>query len=597
MSNERELTLSAEQILAVEAEDQYLLVVAAAGSGKTEVLARRLERVINHSAGDPYRILAVSYTAKAAEGLRERLRSRLGQTHRRVEADTVHGFCLNLLRRYGTRVGLPLEPEVLVRDDDRVQCLQDWLEESGASAPTSEARELFAHLDLLRARRQHDRWVDAWNLALQARGAVDYPAMLDRALELLEDKWVLRQIRQLYGHLAIDEAQNLTPIQYVLVRSILGVRGACSMAATLVGDERQGIVGFAGADPGLMALFEREYQATRMVLSTNYRSARAIASLCDRVAAGLGLPVTGEVKPTYPAPGAVNQGEHPTEEAEAAAVAKWVQGLLKHGLPRDVLAAGEPARVAAEEVAVLARNAAALRYVREALMAAGLEVATASTEDDWVVSRGARLALSLLAYRAAPAHRSTREAVRRLLGIEDSQEEVASAILDSNLPYSVPLSAALEASDLQSFMSSVLAMDVDEDDWLGDCQLLSRTWSEFQDWSPAAEWTFGNFRQFVSRSQRGDFLSPGVRVLTIHRAQGREFRAVAVVALNDGQLPDFRAVTHEQIQDELRVFYVACSRASRMLSLSRARARQTRYGPRATTPSRFLEFLSDPHFA
>lgn len=88
-------------------------------------------------------------------------------------------------------------------------------------------------------------------------------------------------------------------------------------------------------------------------------------------------------------------------------------------------------------------------------------------------------------------------------------------------------------------------------------------------------------------------MDPGVRLLTVHKAQGREFKAVAVVACNKGQFPDFRATSVEEMAAELRTFYVAVTRASRSLLLTRARQRSTRVGQRSTEPSPFLRLVAE----
>ena len=88
-------------------------------------------------------------------------------------------------------------------------------------------------------------------------------------------------------------------------------------------------------------------------------------------------------------------------------------------------------------------------------------------------------------------------------------------------------------------------------------------------------------------------MSDGVRMLTVHKAQGQEYKAVAVVGLNDGQLPDFRATSAEDQLSELRTFYVAVTRPTRVLLLTRPQSRITRYGPRSTEPSPYLRF-SEP---
>jgi len=100
--------------------------------------------------------------------------------------------------------------------------------------------------------------------------------MLDRAVELLGDEWVTRHFRGVYGHVVVDEAQNLTPSQYTLIASLIGPPPDPVIHVALVGDQRQSIVGFAGADPTLMNRFHRDYGGERVDLRTNYRSATSI---------------------------------------------------------------------------------------------------------------------------------------------------------------------------------------------------------------------------------------------------------------------------------------------------------------------------------
>ncbi len=130
-------------------------------------------------------------------------------------------------------------------------------------------------------------------------------------------------------------------------------------------------------------------------------------------------------------------------------------------------------------------------------------------------------------------------------------------------------------------------------DWEADVRQLREAWDRFVAVTDRKEQTWGNFRIFVARIQRGDELAGGVRLLTIHKAQGREFRAVAVVGVNDGQIPDFRADSPEALAAEMRTFYVAVTRPARVLLLSRACLRATRFGNRRTAESRFLGWVRE----
>lgn len=582
--------LNERQQAAVDSPSRALIVVAGAGSGKTEVVARRVERILLESVQEDYRVLAVAYTVKAADELRDRLASRLGDLHRRVEADTVHGFALSLLRQHGTRIGLPLEPEVLARDEDRYELLSSWLSEQGASALPDPA-STFRELDLARARRQNAPLLDEWRDALASVGALDFPAMLDRAIELTESQVVQRSLRHVYEHVIVDEAQNLTEAQYQLLTGIIGSPGTEHTNAMIVGDERQSIVGFAGADSTLINRFETEYDGTRIELDTNYRSARKIVGITRAVAKAMGQP-QDELRVQFPATGSVEVRSFSSESSEAEGVASWIKAVLQSGLNPEWLAPGEPTSVEAEQIAVLGRSAAALAPTRQALDALGVENASASTADEWVTSPPGRALVEAISIRSTSNPFASR---RRLLSIcghlpdaeWSSLAEVLRRCDDSDIAKLAALADVQSPSDLVAGLATI---QIEAPDWSDDISQLATAWASFADRVPVAGRSFAEFRQHIARTQRGDSMDPGVRLLTIHKAQGQEFRCVAVVACNDGQLPDFRATSADERSAELRTFYVAVSRPARTLLLTRSLSRQTRYGTRLTDPSPFLGY-------
>jgi superfamily I DNA/RNA helicase len=274
------------------------------------------------------------------------------------------------------------------------------------------------------------------------------------------------------------------------------------------------------------------------------------------------------------------------------AVAGWVAGFLEHGLPVHVVAPGESQVVRPEDVAVLARAAGSLRFARDALARLGIESATSSSETEWVRTEAGQVILTLVAYLSAPSHESTRRRLARLCHADDGVADVGRIFAEASDPAIRALGALVDASSVEEFLDGVEQVDVAEDNWTNDLAQFSDAWGTFNDQFAPADRSFGNFNQHLVRCQRGDSLSPGVRLLTVHKAQGREFRAVALVGCNDGQLPDFRAKTSTEIQDELRVFYVALSRATRVVLLSRAASRETRYGSRTTARSPFLDYVA-----
>ncbi len=584
--------LDGEQAQAVTVDTPAVLVTASAGSGKTEIVARRVERLLVETATPTARILAVSYTVKAAEELRARFDTRLGEAARRVDTDTLHGFAHELIRKYGTWIGLPQEVGVISRQEDRLELLDRWLRAEGRDLADAELASVLTDLDTGRARRDPGvRFHDEWEAALTESGVLDYPAMLERAIELLSMPNVHRQLGRLYAYVIVDEAQNLTPAQYELLQVLCGHPPELATPLMLVGDDKQSIVEFSGADPELLSRFRTDYGATSIHLTRNYRSAQAIVRLGDRVAARLGSSVSPS-DVVYPAPGWIGTTVSSNERSEGREVAAWISDLLEGGLPPDSLAPGESGEVAAEQLAVLGRSAASLRGTEQAVSELEIEVATAVRLEDWVTSRPGQVVAELLAWRSAPSEAAGWELCRLLeadLETHLDDESIAS-LLDGHSDCQ-QLSDLLEADTPAEFIGVLAETAIDGPNWEADRQEIIGSWERFARRTDAVDRSWSGFRAFITRMQRGSDAAPGVRLLTVHKAQGREYRAVAVVGLNEGQFPDFRANTENQHRAEVRAFYVAVTRPARALLLSRSLERDTRAGPWTTNPSEFLDLL------
>jgi len=598
--------LSLEQRTAVESDTRAILVVASAGSGKTEVVARRVEHILSESPQAHFHVLALSYTVKAADELKERFRKRLGTSHDRVDTNTIHGFSHTLLSQQGTRIGLPINLEVIIRNEDRAELLARWLVETGQSVP-SDLESALRKIDLSRAKQEPISDLQReWDAALSDAGAVDYESMLSRAEELLRLPFSRHQMTRLYRHVIVDEAQNLTPAQYSLLTALIGPPSGNNgdhIQTMLVGDDKQSLVGFAGADPRLMHRFEYDYHAVRIELSNNFRSAKAIVSLSEQVSKTLNHSFKSNSSATYKAKGWINLREVPDEEAEGIFVSRWALDLLDKGMPSEALALGESNYVQAEEIAVLARSAAALGATEEALRCAGHEPALSIATEDWLVSSVGQIVYEMACFGSAPHHRSTKWQLARLLNVAEHELESLPQLIsvirqheDHDIQQLADLVEIEEPSEYITNLSQLnLRPETDETDhadWQADSELLQRTWASFESVTKVSARTWSNFRLFVSRRQRGDDLAPGIRLQTIHKAQGREYRAVALVGLNEGQIPDFRAKTKDKKTAELRAFYVAVTRASRVLLLTRAKSRMTQFGSRTTEPSSFLKFVT-----
>jgi DNA helicase-2/ATP-dependent DNA helicase PcrA len=590
-----DLHLSGEQRAVVDSEHPAIVVIASAGTGKTEVVAQRIERILTDAARTTARVLAVSYTNKAATELQQRFDRRLGDTARRVDVHTLHAFAHNLLRRDGHWIGLPSEPEILGRDEDRVELLGDWLADHGCARGADELKAELQRIDQDRARAlpPSSDLAEDWDLAMEAMGALDYPAILSRATELASLSLVRDRIRTLYVEIVVDEAQNLTEAQYRLLTEAIGPPPIIRPAVALFGDDKQSIVGFAGAERTLMERFAKSYAAERYSLTTNFRSAERIARLADAVCEALDRD-PGERGRTFAAEGRVRVCTCRDELQEGSTVSDWIEQLCSEGLPPEILGADEHTSIGLSEIAVLGRSRAALRSVELALHARGVKYTTAATLDTLLITDYGRTVLEILALKAAD-HIAPRWQLARLLEVDRAAVndlEVLGDHLRSREDDFAALSSIAGLNSPEELPGALAEVEiVDDPHWTGDVLQLSDAWRMFSRLNDRAAWTWGNFRVFLTRTQRSNDAVEGVRLLTVHKAQGREFRAVAIVGLNDGQMPDFRARSDKDRREELSNFYVAVSRPSRDLLLTRARYRKTRYGSRYQDESPYLDIV------
>lgn len=607
-----DISLTSKQQEVVDCDAPAVLVEAATGNGKTEILARRVKRFINDPDNGYAHVMAITYTNRASDELKGRLRKHLGDLPFRITAQTIHGLARSILLQHGTHIGLPINFQVLSSNEDRVELFERF----DNINPHPDYNKLWAELDLARAKmKDHPSemkdypYLELWRRALSNVGAVDFAEMLAKAYELLKIPAFVRLYERIYGLIIVDEAQNLTEQQYQFLVALAGPPSTDTtqprIPIMLLGDPKQSTIHFAGADNTLMERFANDFKVKRFVLNQNFRSADVIALLAHRVVHKLEKDNNEDDRCLeYPAPGYIEKHNLPNGNAEGTYVADWVGGLLENGLPGESIAENESGNVEEEQIAVLARSSSALRPVNEALIKKGLEPAMVYGDKDFMTTDLGRIAI-LLMRKYSTAHKMTAElGLRRELQSPDlntaDDNRIAEALrTNSDGRYLNILLPLLRADNPQDLVSSLRECHPPENGapdallagWCDDQAFIDDTWQKFANVTPAAERSWTRFALYLDRSLRGRGLGPGVRLLTVHKAQGREFKAVAVIGMNNGQFPDFRATSEPQKTAELNTFYVAVTRASRVLLLTRALERQTRYGPRRTEPSPYLEYI------
>ena len=416
--------LTPDQQDVVNARTPHTFVIAPAGSGKTEVLIRRIERLLDESQGESFRLLAVTFTVKAAEELKSRLSRSVGEESWRVDANTIHGFALDWLQRSGQPVGVSPDVVVYAQSRDCVGLLRrflDSVEESHFDDRT--LLDILDQINDLRTRLvkpseapnqsfsgssfQLPELYEAYLTALDNTGGIDFPGMLVKLLDLFEaDPAVLRRIQRTYHQILVDEGQDLTHAQAELLHRIVGD----ALELFVVADDRQSINGWAGGGmQWAQMLVGPNHQ--RFELQHNFRCATRILSLSRQVAHHFNPPRTdGETPPGTPE-GILLTCEAEDSAEEARIIVDWVDGLVLKGMDSSLLVPGEEPRVTEEHIAVIARTRYGLDDVQEELRTRGYRVSVQVESASFLSSSEARLFYALLEFRANP---NNRPALRRI---------------------------------------------------------------------------------------------------------------------------------------------------------------------------------------
>ena len=604
--------LTPDQQDVVNARAQRSLVIAPAGSGKTEVLIRRIERLLNESAGESFRLLAVTFTVKAAEELKSRVSVSIGEEAWRVDANTIHGFAFDWLQRSGQAVGVSPDVVVYAQGRDCADLLRrflDSVEESHVDEQTlfeilGKINEL--RTNLIKPREappesfrgssfQLPELYETYLSALDNAGGIDFPGMLVKLLDLFEaDPAVLRRMQRTYQQILVDEGQDLTHAQAELLRRIVGE----TLELFVVADDRQSINGWAGGGmKWAYMLVGSDYQ--QFELQHNFRCATKVLALSRQVAHHFNPPRTdGGIPPGAPE-GLVVACEAEDSAREAHAVGDWIDNLVLTGLDPTVLVPGEEPSVVPEEIAVIARTRYGLDDVQEELRMRGYQLSIQVDTGSFLGSSEARLFHALLEFKAnannRPALRRIEEELFNIVGdyVElTGKQSVLNEVLNavSGTPMygivEVVINTKLNAGGLEGIVGALgrgtyfTKSDVDQfEGW----------WFDYRSSTTLQDRDLVGFLRHLLRVQQARPDQPGIRLMTAHRSKGLEFRAVAIVGVTQGVFPDYRSLNNQQtLEGERRAFYVSVTRASRALLLTWPQKRRTRYGERLVEPSQFL---------
>ncbi len=535
-----------------------VVVLAGAGTGKTRAITHRIAYAALTGVHDPRRTLAVTFTARAAGEMRQRL-AELGVEG--VQARTFHSAALRQLRYFWPRVVGGTAPAIL---PSKARIVGPVLRRAGWSDP-SLARDVASEIEwakssqvvaadypaaAVRARREPPGSLShadvaslyaAYDEHKTAEGLIDFEDVLLLTVGILDTRPdIADEVRTAYQWFTVDEYQDVNPLQQRLLDLWLGERDD----VCVVGDASQTIYTFTGASSSYLVDFRSRYShATEVRLIRSYRSTPQIVSLANRVlrsATGPEAKLRLELRPTRADGPEPRVRTYDDEPAEAAAVAKAIVALIADGTP-------------AREIAVLYRINAQSEVFEEALGEVAIPYVLRG--ESAFFDRG-----------------EVREAVTRLRGAArggqssgDLGTDVRSVLSAMNWSAEPPSGTGAVRERWENLLRLVTLAD----DLAGADQAATLT------------------DLVVDLDQRASTQSAptadGVTLATVHAAKGLEWDAVFVVGLVAGTFPIQYADTPARVEEERRLFYVACTRARRHLALSWARSRTGR-GRRERSP-------------
>ncbi|MGL5055299.1 MAG: ATP-dependent helicase [Fusobacteriaceae bacterium] len=288
--------LNSKQKEAAEQVDGALLILAGAGSGKTRTVTYRIAHMVLEREISPYKILAVTFTNKAAREMRERVERLIGEDARKTTVSTFHSFGIRLLRVYGQELGYDANFTIYDTDDQKrvirgilkqlvvtdkkvtesyIASIISNLKENGISPSEFEKENQFMpNIKII------SETYARYEKALRASNGMDFSDILANTDKILDIPEILDKISDKYRYIMVDEYQDTNPVQYRIINKISKKYGNICV----VGDENQSIYGFRGADIKNILDFEKDYPNAKIVkLEENYRSTGMILEAANCV--------------------------------------------------------------------------------------------------------------------------------------------------------------------------------------------------------------------------------------------------------------------------------------------------------------------------
>jgi DNA helicase-2/ATP-dependent DNA helicase PcrA len=630
--------LNPEQQNAVKATDGPLLIMAGAGSGKTRVLTHRIAYLMVEKGVNPYNILAITFTNKAAREMRERIQSMLGGAADDIWISTFHSMCVRILRRDIDRIGYNRNFTILDSTDQQ-SVIKLILKEKNIDPKKFDPRAILGSISSAKNElitpeefaKTTGAYFDQvvrdvyteYQKRLQKNQALDFDDLIMITIQLFQRvPEVLEYYQRKFQYIHVDEYQDTNRAQYMLVKQLASrFQNIC-----VVGDSDQSIYRWRGADIANILSFEKDYpRATSIFLEQNYRSTKRILLAANEV-----IQNNANRKPknlwTENAEGnKINYYRADSEQGEAQFVAGKIKEMLDSGKRKP------------SDISILYRTNAQSRVMEEVLLKSNIEYSIVGG----IKFYDRKEIKDILAYLRLISNPDDDISLQRVINVP--KRGIGSTSIDKIANFAqmhdMSLYQALDAIDLVGVSPKITKAAAEFRDlirgytqmqeYLSVTELVEEVLekSGYRDMLKAeksieAQSRLENIDEFLSVTKNFEdssedksliaFLTDlalvadidrldddgqqvdSVVLMTLHSAKGLEFPVVFLIGLEEGVFPHSRSLMEEmEMEEERRLAYVGITRAEEELFITNAQMRTLFGRTNMNPPSRFISEIPE----
>lgn len=633
--------LNEKQKEAVVATDGPVLVVAGPGSGKTKVLTHRIAYLIREKKVDPARILAVTFTNRAAEEMKSRVAKLLGHKNgfggKYPVLGTFHSISNLILRRESKALGIK-SGFVIYDEDDSISLVKKVMEElkidpkqfqpsSARYAISGAKNELIGWKEY--AEQATGLWqktiakiYEHYQKGLEKNNAYDFDDLICRLVLLFKNNSeVLQKYQKKFQYILVDEYQDTNYTQYLLVKMLAALhKNIC-----VVGDTDQGIYSWRGADIKNILAFERDWPDAKIIfLEENYRSTQKILEAAQKLIMKNALRHEKKIFSAKEKGSPIFLFEAASEKDEASFICRTIREVVEQSL------SGEKAKIGFGDFAVFYRVNAQSRAIEEELIKAALPYRIIGGQRFYgrkevkdilaylKFIQNPRDLVSLLRIINVPARgigektakiifneleKTGRDLIslfetgefeklaigsKAMKGIDNFIKIIAGIKNAKNLNLEKAIKQLLKNISYEEYLKSSF---LDSEAKIENIRELIAVVKKFGG-LPLNE-AINNFLSEASLFEGGEAAharkSEAINLMTLHSAKGLEFRFVFIAGMEEGILPHSRSLNSQsELEEERRLAYVGITRAKERVYLTHTRARNLAGSMQANLPSRFL---------